>query len=46
MVDKDLSTPPHLSDLTVNIPYHTETIQLIWSANQLTGFYVMGNTGR
>ena len=29
-----------------NVPYHIETSQLICSANQLTGFYMMRNTGR
>ena len=24
------------------MPYHTETAQLIYPANQLTGFYLMG----
>ena len=32
--------------LTTNVPHHIETSQLIWRANQLTGFYMMGNTGR
>ena len=32
--------------LTTNVPYHIETSQLIINANQLTGFYIMGNIGR
>ena len=28
--------------LTANVPYHTETSQLIRRANQLTDFYMMG----
>ena len=32
--------------LTTNVPYHIETSDLICSANQLTGFYMMGNTSR
>ena len=32
--------------LTTNVPHHIETSQLICSANQLTDFYMMGNTGR
>ena len=32
--------------LTTNVPHHTENSQLIFSANQLTGFYMMENTGR
>ena len=32
--------------LTTNVPHHIETSQLIWNANQLTGFYMMGNIGR
>ena len=31
--------------LTTNIPHHIETSQLICNADQLTGFYMMGNTG-
>ena len=30
--------------LTTNVSHHIETIQLICSANQLTGFYMVGNT--
>ena len=32
--------------LTTSVPYHIETSQLICDANQLTGFYMMGNIGR
>ena len=28
-----------------SVPYHIETSQLIYRAYQLTGFYMMGNTG-
>ena len=30
----------------INVPHQIETSQLIWSANQLIGFYMMRNTGR
>ena len=29
-----------------NVPHHIETSQLIYIANQLTGFYMMGNISR
>ena len=32
--------------LTINVRHHIETSQLICRANQLTGFYMMGNIGR
>ena len=32
--------------LTTSVLHHTETIQLICNANQLTGFYMMGNIDR
>ena len=32
--------------LMISVPYHIETSQLIYSANQLTGFYIVENTGR
>ena len=32
-----------LNQLTTNISHHIETSQLIWNANQLTGFYMMVN---
>ena len=35
-----------LKPLTINVPHHIETSQLICNAIQLTGFYMMGNTGR
>ena len=35
-----------LNLLMTSVPHHIETSQLICSANQLTGFYIMGNTGR
>ena len=35
-----------LNPLTTNVPHYTETSQLICIANQLTGFYMMGNIGR
>ena len=31
-----------LNTLTTNVPHYTETSLLIWSANQLTVFYIMG----
>ena len=34
-----------VNPLTTNVSHHVETSQLIRSANQLTGFYMMGNTG-
>ena len=35
-----------LNPLMTNVPHHIETSQLICNANQLTGFYMMGNIGR
>ena len=35
-----------LNPLTINVPHHVETSQLICNINQLTGFYMMGNIGR
>ena len=35
-----------LNPLTTNVPHYIETSQLICIANQLTGFYMMGNIGR
>ena len=35
-----------INPLTTNVPHHIETSQLICSANQLTGFYMMENIGR
>ena len=34
-----------INQLTTNVPHHIETSQLNFSANQLTGFYMMGNIG-
>ena len=36
----------NLKPLTTCVPHHIETSQLICRANQLTGFYMMGNNGR
>ena len=36
----------NINPLTTNVPHHIETSQLICSANQLTGFYMMENIGR
>ena len=41
-----LKSDNRLNPLTTNLPHHIETSQLICNANQLTGFYMMGNTGR
>ena len=35
-----------INPLPTNIPNHTETSQLIFNVNQLTGFYMMANIGR
>ena len=35
-----------LNPLMTSVPHHTETSQLTCIANQLTGFYMMGNIGR
>ena len=32
--------------LTTKAPHHIKTVQLICNANQLTGFYMMGEIGR
>ena len=34
-----------LNPLTANVPHHVETSQVNCNASQLTGFYVMGNSG-
>ena len=34
----------HFNQLVTNASHHTETSQLICDANELTGFYMMGNT--
>ena len=31
--------------LTTNVPHHIETSQLVCIANQVTGLYMMGNSG-
>ena len=33
----------HINQLVTNASHHTETSQLICDANELTGFYMMGN---
>ena len=35
-----------LNLLTTNVPWHIETTQVLCSADQLTGFYMIGNIGR
>ena len=35
-----------INPLTTNVPHHIETSQLICRANQLAGFYMLGNIGR
>ena len=35
-----------VNPLTTYVPHHIETSQLICIANQLTGFYMIGNIGR
>ena len=35
-----------INPATINVPHHIKTSQLICIANQLTGFYMMGNIGR
>ena len=35
-----------INPLPNNIPHHIETSQLIFNANQLTGFYMMASIGR
>ena len=34
-----------LNPFQLNVPFHIETSHLIYSANQLTGFYIRFNTG-
>ena len=34
-----------INPLTTNVPHHIETSPLICIANQLTGFYIIGNIG-
>ena len=35
-----------INPLTTNVSHHIEPSQLICFADQLTGFYMMGNIGR
>ena len=35
-----------INPLMTTVPHHIETSQLICTLNQLTSFYMMGNTGR
>ena len=35
-----------VNPLMINVPHHIETSQLVCIANQLTGFYMMGNINR
>ena len=41
-----LHTTSCFNPLTINLPHHKETIQLIWNLNQLTGFYMIRNINR
>ena len=34
----------HINALTTNVPHHIEISQVIFSANQFSGFYIMGNS--
>ena len=36
----------YINPLTTNVPHDIETSHLIYKANQLTGFYMMGNIDR
>ena len=36
----------NINPLTTNVNHHIETSQLLCIANQLTGFYMIGNVGR
>ena len=36
----------NINPSTTNVPHPIESNQLIYIANQLTGFYMMGNIGR
>ena len=40
---EQIQTYHFFNPLTINAPYHIETSQLIWIANQLAGFYMMRN---
>ena len=35
-----------INPLTTNVPHYIETSKFIWRANQLTGFYLIGNIDR
>ena len=35
-----------INPLTTNVPHHIDTCQLICTASQLNGFYMIGNTDR
>ena len=35
-----------IEPFTTNVPHHIKTSQLIFIANHLTGFYMIGNIGR
>ena len=43
---KETSLMKWINPLTTNVPHHIETSQWVCSANQLTGFYMMVNSGR
>ena len=40
-----LAARREFNTLTINVPQHIETSQLLCSANQLIGFYMMGTMG-
>ena len=44
-MNSDIASPPP-NPLTTSDPHHKETSQLICNANQLTGFYMMGDIDR
>ena len=46
LIPPTLLVPWQLNPLTTIVPNHIETSQLICIANQLTDFYMMGNTSR
>ena len=45
-MQKKIKRNENLNPLTTNVPHHIETSQLIYSANQLPGFDMIGNIGR
>ena len=45
IVDRKISVLS-INPLTTSVPHHIETSQLIYDANQLTGFHMMWNIGR